>query len=60
MPKGMVISQKAQVHMFERWAIANDELTINVTKASFVSFCEYLKTDRNCRFSTLVDITAID
>lgn len=42
------------------WVIANDELTIHVTKGAFVGFCEYLKTDRNCRFSTLVDITGVD
>ncbi|MEM0946890.1 MAG: NADH-quinone oxidoreductase subunit C [Pseudomonadota bacterium] len=42
------------------WAVAHDELTIEVTLSSFVSFVEFLRTDRNCRFSTLVDITGVD
>ncbi len=36
------------------------ELTMRITLSSFVSFVEFLKVDRNCRFSTLVDITAVD
>ena len=40
--------------------IANGELTIVVTPANFVSFVEFLKSDATCRFSTLVDITAVD
>ncbi len=40
--------------------IAFDELTVTVTPASLVAFCDYLKTDQTCRFSTLVDITAVD
>ena len=42
------------------WDIAHGELTMNVTKSSLEGFVEFLKTDRNCRFSTLVDITAVD
>ncbi|MEM6825546.1 MAG: NADH-quinone oxidoreductase subunit C [Pseudomonadota bacterium] len=42
------------------WAIGRGELTLEVTPSSFVSFAEFLKTDRSCRFSTLVDITAVD
>ena len=42
------------------WEIANGELTMQITPSSFVSFVEFLKSDRNCRFSTLVDITAVD
>ncbi|MGR3659829.1 MAG: NADH-quinone oxidoreductase subunit C [Paracoccaceae bacterium] len=42
------------------WEIAFDELTVTVTLASLVAFTEFLKTDRTCRFSTLVDITAVD
>ncbi|MBT8459960.1 MAG: NADH-quinone oxidoreductase subunit C [Boseongicola sp.] len=42
------------------WDIAFDELTINVTQSSLAGFVEFLKTDSNCRFSTLVDITAVD
>mgnify|MGYP006279361421 FL=1 len=40
--------------------IAHGELTVTVTPASIVAFCEFLKEDSTCRFSTLVDITAID
>lgn len=36
------------------------ELTVDVTPTALVGFVEFLKTDRNCRFSTLVDITAVD
>jgi NADH-quinone oxidoreductase subunit C len=42
------------------WDVVNGELTLQVTLSSLVSFIEYLKTDRSCRFSTLVDITAVD
>ncbi len=40
--------------------IAYGELTITVALASLVSFCEYLKVDSRCKFSTLIDITAVD
>ena len=42
------------------WDIAFGELTINATQSSLAGFVEFLKTDANCRFSTLVDITAVD
>ena len=42
------------------WDIAFGELTINATPSSLPGFVEFLKTDSNCRFSTLVDITAVD
>ncbi len=42
------------------WAVTNGELTVNVPLASLHGFVEYLKIDRICRFSTLVDITAVD
>jgi NADH-quinone oxidoreductase subunit C len=41
-------------------AVAFGELTVTVQLAHLVSFVEFLKTDAACRFSTLVDITAID
>ena len=40
--------------------IAFGELNVTVTLAGIVGFVEFLRTDRNCRFSTLVDITAVD
>jgi NADH-quinone oxidoreductase subunit C len=42
------------------WLVAYDELTVEVTPATILSFVEFLKTDQSCRFSTLVDITAVD
>ncbi|SMX34085.1 NADH-quinone oxidoreductase subunit C [Actibacterium lipolyticum] len=42
------------------YSIANDELTLEVAPTSLVGLAEFLKTDATCRFSTLVDITAID
>jgi len=40
--------------------IAFDELTVNVTLSGLVGLIEFLRTDSNCRFSTLIDITAVD
>lgn len=40
--------------------ITLDELSVNVTLNGLVEFVEFLKSDRNCRFSTLIDITAVD
>ena len=40
--------------------VAFGELTVTVTLAGLVDFVEFLRSDGNCRFSTLVDITAVD
>lgn len=40
--------------------IVHDELTVIVTLSGLADFVEFLKTDSNCRFSTLVDVTAVD
>lgn len=40
--------------------IERGELTITVALASLLAFCDFLKTDTRCRFSTLIDITAVD
>jgi NADH-quinone oxidoreductase subunit C len=42
------------------WDIAYDELNIDVTPGNIVGFVEFLKTDPTCKFSSLVDITAVD
>ncbi|PYC48536.1 NADH-quinone oxidoreductase subunit C [Litorivita pollutaquae] len=42
------------------WDVAFGELTVDVTPTSLPSLIEFLKTDPNCKFSTLVDITAVD
>lgn len=40
--------------------LARDELTLEVVPSSLVGLIEFLKADQNCRFSTLVDVTAVD
>jgi len=40
--------------------ITHGELTVTVTPGSILSFVEFLRDDVNCRFSTLVDLTAVD
>ncbi len=42
------------------WHVTNGELTVEIRAASLPGFVDFLKTDRNCKFSTLVDITAVD
>ena len=42
------------------WSVAFDELTVDVAPANIVGFVETLKLDQNFKFSTLVDITAVD
>ena len=42
------------------WDVSHGELTMDVTLANLVGFVEFLKTDQTCRFSTLVDVTAVD
>ncbi|MBF9020087.1 NADH-quinone oxidoreductase subunit C [Rhodobacterales bacterium HKCCA1058] len=41
-------------------AIIRGELTVEVSLAHLLDFVEFLKLDRNCAFSTLVDVTAVD
>lgn len=40
--------------------IAFGELTLDVTLSGLPDFVEFLKADNSCKFSTLVDITAVD
>ncbi len=42
------------------WDVTNGELTLRVALAALVSLTEFLKADNRCRFSTLVDVTAVD
>ncbi|QIE44121.1 NADH-quinone oxidoreductase subunit C [Pseudohalocynthiibacter aestuariivivens] len=42
------------------WAVTHGELTLDVALANIAGLVEFLKTDPTCRFSTLVDITAVD
>jgi len=42
------------------WEVSFDELTVTVPARGLPGFVDFLKTDRSCRFSSLVDITAVD
>jgi NADH-quinone oxidoreductase subunit C len=42
------------------WEVAHGELTMTLALSSLVRFVEFLQGDSNARFSTLVDITAVD
>ncbi|MGR3272177.1 NADH-quinone oxidoreductase subunit C [Thalassococcus profundi] len=42
------------------WDVTHDELNINVAPSNLRGFVDFLKTDSTCRFSSLVDITAVD
>lgn len=46
-----VVSTNVSVH---------GELTVEIVPAAVVEFIEWLKSDPTCRFSTLIDITAVD
>lgn len=40
--------------------VAFGELTVTATQSSVVGLIEFLRSDASCRFSTLIDITAVD
>ena len=42
------------------WDVSHGELNVNVAPANILGFVEFLKADQTCKFSTLVDITAVD
>ena len=42
------------------WDVTHGELNVNVTLGNVAGLVEFLKGDATCRFSTLVDITAVD
>ncbi|TFL20234.1 NADH-quinone oxidoreductase subunit C [Jannaschia formosa] len=42
------------------WTIARDELTVEAQPTDIPALVDFLKTDEQCRFASLVDITAID
>lgn len=41
-------------------AVAFGELTIDATASGLADLVDFLRSDANCRFSTLIDITAVD
>ena len=40
--------------------VEHGELTVTVTPAGIARFVEFLRDDATCRFSTLIDLTAVD
>ena len=42
------------------WDVTHDELNVDVTPSNIAGFVEFLKADSSCKFSSLVDITAVD
>ncbi|PJE28421.1 NADH-quinone oxidoreductase chain 5 [Pseudooceanicola marinus] len=42
------------------WEVSFGELNVDVTPSNIVGFVEFLRTDSSCKFSSLVDITAVD
>ena len=42
------------------WHVRVGELTIEATLSSLRGFVEFLRTDDQCRFTTLIDLTAVD
>ena len=42
------------------WSIDHGELNVDVALSNIAGFVDFLKTEATCKFSTLVDITAVD
>lgn len=42
------------------WDVTQGELNVDVTPSNIGAFAEFLKSDPTCRFTSLVDITAVD
>ena len=42
------------------WDVTHGELNVDVAPSNLVEFVEFLRSDQNCKFSTLVDITGVD
>ena len=42
------------------WDVTHGELNVDVAPSNIRGFVEFLKTDPTCKFSSLVDITAVD
>jgi NADH-quinone oxidoreductase subunit C len=55
---GMIALKQADA--VQASSVAHGELTLTVNLANLEALVEFLRDDASCRFSTLVDITAID
>jgi NADH-quinone oxidoreductase subunit C len=42
------------------WDVSHGELSVDVAPANIAALVDFLKADATCKFSTLVDITAVD
>ncbi|MEQ9693645.1 NADH-quinone oxidoreductase subunit C [Shimia sp. SDUM112013] len=42
------------------WDVTHGELNIDVAPANIMGFVEFLKTDPNCKFTQMLDITGVD
>jgi NADH-quinone oxidoreductase subunit C len=42
------------------WDVNFGELNVDVAPSNLLAFVEFLKTEPTCKFSTLIDITAVD
>ncbi|MBV2360559.1 NADH-quinone oxidoreductase subunit C [Thalassococcus sp. CAU 1522] len=42
------------------WDVAHGELTVDAAPANIAGLVEFLRNDASCRFTSLVDITAVD
>lgn len=42
------------------WHVSHGELTVDVALNAIAALIEFLKTDPSCKFSTMLDITAVD
>lgn len=49
-----------QMEVVTGWEVVFGDLVVHVRADAMPVFVEFLKTDRACRFSSLVDITAVD
>jgi NADH-quinone oxidoreductase subunit C len=56
---GALIELK-QSEAVTRWEVVGGELTVEVVPNTVPALVEFLKSDPNCRFTTLIDITAVD
>jgi NADH-quinone oxidoreductase subunit C len=56
---GAVIEAK-RPEQVTAWSVEHDELTVEIRASALPGFIEFLKADSACKFSTLIDITAVD
>lgn len=52
--------QKRRPDAVQAATVAHGELTVEVTLPHLVGMVDFLRTDTTCRFTTLIDITAVD